>query len=227
MVSTRLKLRQLVRTQMRTVNMPLHLGNFPRPYSVFSARASELVRKPKLHFSSSDIDQSDMLHKRMSFDLKTVGTHHIEFSDGGVTCPSPIPFRVSNYEQNEDRRGLNPLAIDPSLSPWSDSRSERKSTRFNSQLLNVALFRSRCLLRRLGSLLECGGRYPKSEWPSLFRAAMILIATTRDWYLILNSTKHTRLAIRDKRKNFGYAYGYCIEIGPLQKSLTACHAEAK
>lgn len=212
----------------------LHIGNFPRPYSVFPLGVKAGTETDIL-FTSSDTDPTDFFRKRLPFEPGFIGTRFIELKEGDLICPSPIPFRIGTYDQVYDDAdepkmevgsGVVPVRKDAVRSTLVASVSvhgvirdvgEVDTFRFavhQSGTVSLEVFAS-----RLGSLLDAvievrdqdnrvvsSGDDFESHDPRL-----VFDTTTDETYTV---------SIRDKLKNSGAAYCYSVEVAPLQTSIT-------
>ncbi len=218
----------------------LHVGNFPRPHSVFplGARAGSEM---EMIFASSAEDGDSSIKKQMKFDPGLIGTRLIELTDAGVVCPSAIPIRLSTYNQafvdsgtarvdksivgsgvgassGQETVGTTVLEVPVAVHGIIRETAETDSFCFavhQTGMVSLEVFAS-----RLGSLLDslvevrdqasqtvCSGDdFESHDSRLVFEAKLGEIYTA---------------SIRDKRKNAGIAYSYCVEIAPLQSSLTA------
>ncbi len=213
----------------------LHLGNFPRPFSVFplGVRAGT---EPQITFTSSDIDPADLLQKRMPFDSGLIGTRFVEWREGDLVCPSPIPFRINTYDQFCDEIGLQKTDLGSADVPILTGAAK------NAVLAPVAVHG---VVREAGEVdtfhfaVHQSGTVSLEVFASRLGSLLDAVVEVRDQdERIVSSgddfdSHDTRLvfevkadetyavSIRDKRKNFGAAYSYCIEVAPLQTSITA------
>ena len=218
----------------------LHVGNFPRPHSVFPLRAragSEI----EMTFASSAEDGDGSIKKQMKFDPGLIGTRFFELTDAGVVCPSPIPIRLSTYDQAlldagpfrayksivgsgvsagsvQETVGMRVLEVPVAVHGIIRETAEADSFSFavhQTCMISLEVFAS-----RLGSLLDslvevrdqggqtvCSGDDFESH-----DSRLVFEARVGEIYTV---------SICDKRKNSGTAYSYCVEIAPLQSSLTA------
>jgi len=195
----------------------LHIGNFPRPYSVFpmGARAGSEM---DMTFACSANDGKDPIQKQLNFDSGLIGTRFVELTDAGVVCPSPIPLRLNSYTQAFVDRGPEVLEVPSAVHGIIRETGETDSFSFavhQTGMISLEVFAS-----RLGSLLDslvevrdragravCSGDDFESH-----DSRLVFEAKAGEIYTA---------SIRDKRKNAGAAYSYCVEIAPLQSSLTA------
>ncbi len=217
----------------------LHIGSFPRPYHVFplGGRAGAEV---DFEFTSSIGDGTDSFRKKMSLDSGLIGTREVELMDGGVVCPSPIPLRMNTYNQafvdlKNETNTSEPEALADLLGRGSASasgsmevpvafhgiiRETAEIDSFHFSVHQTGMISLEVFASRLGSLLDsvvevqdqlghtvCSGDDFESH-----DSRLVFEAKVGDRYTAF---------VRDKRKNAGAAYGYCVEIAPLQSSLTA------
>ncbi len=216
----------------------LHIGSFPRPFRVFplGARAGAEL---DLEITSSISDQADSSRKKISLDSGLIGTREVELMDAGVVCPSPILMRINTYDQAfVDLHGTNksePEAIADLLGGGSASASgsmevpvafhgvikeaaEVDSFRFSvhqTGMISLEVFAS-----RLGSLLDSVVEVQDQSGQTVCSGDDFESHDSRLVFEAKVGDRYTAF-IRDKRKNAGAAYSYCVEIAPLQSSLTA------
>ncbi len=212
----------------------LHIGNFPRPYSVFPLGV-KAGTETDITFTSSDIEQADSFRKRMSFDSGLIGTRFIELKEGDKICPSPIPFRVSTYDQFCDEAALSQTFVGSGVVPVLTETAKYSLTvpvavhgvvrevgeidKFRFRAHQDSTVSLEVFASRLGSLLD----------------AVVEVRDQNDRVVISGDdfdSHDTRLvfetkaddtyvvSIRDKRKNSGAAYSYCVEVAPLHTSIT-------
>ena len=202
----------------------LHIGNFPRPHMVFPLGAkagSEL----EMTFAASVADGKGSLQKQMQFDSGLIGTRFVELTDAGVACPSPIPLRLNTYDQafvearsDADTAGTDVLEVPVAVHGVIRETAEIDSFCFGvhqTGMVSLEVFAS-----RLGSLLDslvevrdqAGNSVCSGDDFESHDSRLVFEAKAGETYTA---------SIRDKRKNAGAAYSYCVEIAPLQSSLTA------
>ncbi len=218
----------------------LHVGNFPRPHSIFplGARAGSEMG---MTFASSAEDGDDSIKKRIKFDPELIGTRLIEITDAGVVCPSPIPIRLSTYNQafvdsgtaradrsivgsgvgaRSGRETVGTTVLEVPVAVHGIIRETAEADSFSFAVHQTGMIALEVFASRLGSLLDsmvevrdqggqavCSGDdFESHDSRLVFEARVGEIYTA---------------SICDKRKNAGTAYSYCVEIAPLQSSLTA------
>jgi hypothetical protein len=201
----------------------LHLGSFPRPYRVFPV-GGQAGTEVDLEFTSSISDETDSFRKKVGLDSGLIGTRYVELLDAGMACPSLIPLRINTYNQE---------FVDVAPKPESDAsvlevpvafhgiiRETAEVDSFHFAVHQTGMISLEVFASRIGSLLDsllevhdqsgqtvCSGDDFESH-----DSRLVFEAKAGDRYTAF---------IRDKRKNAGAAYSYCVEIAPLQSSLTA------
>ena len=213
----------------------LHLGNFHRPYSVFPL-GGRTGTETDIAFTSSDIDQLDSFQGRMRFDLGLIGTRFIEWTEGGSICPSPIPFRISTYDQvcNEVERSdsvgrsggvpiLEGTAKNAMMVPVAVHGVIRETGEVDSFSFTVhqnGMVALEVFASRLGSLLDAVIEV-RDQTDRIVSSGDDF--DSHDTRLVFETTVEMTytVSIRDKRKNAGAAYSYCVEVSLLQPSVTA------
>ena len=217
----------------------LHIGSFPRPYRVFplGARAGAEL---DLEVTSSISDRADSSRKKLSLDSGLIGTREIELMDAGVVCPSPILMRINTYDQafvdlKNEANTAEPAALADLLGGGSASASgsmevpvafhgvikeaaEVDSFRFSvhqTGMISLEVFAS-----RLGSLLDSVVEVQDQSGQTVCSGDDFESHDSRLVFEAKVGDRYTAF-IRDKRKNAGAAYSYCVEIAPLQSALTA------
>ena len=202
----------------------LHIGNFPRPYSVFPLGA-RVGSETEMNFASSADTAKGSIQKQMKFDSGMIGTRFVEFVDAGVVCPSPIPIRLNTYGQAivEARHNAEAAAEDVFEVPVAVHGVIRETAEIDSFRFGVhqtGLVSLEVFASRLGSLLDslveirdqAGDAVCSGDDFESHDSRLVFEAKAGEVYTA---------SIRDKRKNAGAAYSYCVEIAPLQPSLTA------
>ncbi len=200
----------------------LHIGNFPRPYSVFplGVRAG---CETELSFTSSELDEADSTQKRIQFDSGLIGTRHIELIENGLICPSPIPFRVSTFDQvryEADQVGTGDRILMPPVAVHGVIRKpgEVNTFRFAAQQSGTVCLE--VFASRLGSLLDAVVEVRDQSGRTVSSGDDF---DSHDTRLVFETKANETYAvtIRDKRKNSGMNYSYCVEVSPLQSSISA------
>lgn len=159
------------------------------------------------------------------FDSGTIGTRFVELTDAGLPCPYPIPIRLNTYDQafveaksNADAIGSDVLEVPIAVHGGIRETSEIDSFRFGvhqTGMVSLEVFAS-----RLGSLLDSLVEVRDQEGRSVCSGDDFESHDSRLVFEAKAGETYTA-SIRDKRKNAGAAYSYCVEIAPLQSSLTA------
>ena len=212
----------------------LHIGNFPRPYSVFPLGARTGMEL-EMEFTSSIGDGLDAIRKKMNFGSGLLGTRFVEYAVDGVACPSPIPLRLNTFEQSY---------ADMSFVNLSAQKSDSTSTATSTAVLEVpvavhgiiretsevdsfsfgvhqtGMISLEVFASRLGSLLDSVVEVRNQSGNMVCSGDDFESHDSRLVFEAKSGENYTAF-IRDKRKNSGSAYGYCVEISPLQASLTA------
>jgi hypothetical protein len=215
----------------------LHVGNFPRPYSLFPLGAREGT-EVEMEFVSSIGDRSDISPKKMRFDSGFSGTRHVEIIANGTVCPSPIPVRLNNFDQSfvldqssesVPVSGFNsitdsdsnrtevlsvPVAVHGSILGTAEVDSFRFSVHQTSTV-SLEVFAS-----RLGSLLDSLVEVHDQSGHTVCHGDDFESHDSRLVFEAKAGEVYTA-TIRDKRKNYGDAYNYCIELAPLRSSIMA------
>lgn len=212
----------------------LHIGNFPRPYSVFPLGV-KAGTKTDITFTSSDTDQSDSFRKRMSFDSGLLGTRFIELKEGDKICPSPIPFRVSTYDQVCDEADMSQTVVGSGVVPIPKGAAKHSlmvpmavhgvvrelneidTFRFGvhqSGTVSMEVFAS-----RLGSLLDAVVEV-RDQNDRVVSSGDDFDSHDTRLVFETKAEESYSVSIRDKRNHFGANYCYCVEVAPLQTSIT-------
>ncbi len=213
----------------------LHIGNFLRPFSVFPL-GGRAGTESDIKFTSSEIDQVDSFQKRMRFDSGLNGTQHIELTEGDFVCPTPIPLRISTYDQvcnelnlPESRVGtgvvpiLEGVAKNAMMAPIAVHGVLREAGEVDSFSFTVhqdGVMSLDVFASRLGSLLD-------AVVEIRYQADRVVSSgddfDSHDTRLVFESKAEMTytVSIRDKRGNAGAAYSYCVEVSPLQPLVTA------
>jgi len=213
----------------------LHLGNFPRPYRVFPLGA-QAGTEADVTFTSSDTDSSDSFQQRIQFDSGLVGTRYIELKENWAVCPTPIPFRIGPHAQvcNEvslpnsvvgsgvdlDLKGsTRPRLMAPGAMHGVIGQTGEIDT-FGFSVHQPGVVTLEVFASRLGSLLDAVVEVRDPEDRVISNGDDF---DSHDSKLVFETKADTAytVSIRDKRKNSGPAYSYCIEVQPLQPTVSA------
>ena len=197
------------------------------------ARASTEVA---MEFTSSIGDGSDSFHKKMNFDSGLIGTRFVELVDAGVVCPSPFPMRLNTYGQafadaaivnetaSKPEIALNEIAsvtvLEVPVAVHGIIRETAEVDSFSFGVHQTGVVSVEVFASRLGSLLDSVVEVRNQAGQTVCSGDDFESHDSRLVFEAKSDENYTAF-IRDKRKNAGAVYGYCVEIAPLRSSLTA------
>jgi hypothetical protein len=201
----------------------LHIGSFPRPYRVFplGGRAGAEL---DLEITSSIGDGTDSIHKKMILDSGLIGTREVELMDSGVVCPSPIPLRLNTYDQAfvdmPPKSESDASVLEVPVAFQGIIRETAEVDSFGFSVHQTGIVTLEVFASRLGSLLDSVVEVQDQSGQTVCSGDDFESHDSRLVFEAKVGDRYTAF-IRDKRKNAGAAYSYCVEIAPLQSSLTA------
>ena len=198
----------------------LHIGHFPRPTSVFPLGVRADVES-ELTFIQNDQPNTDIIRKSVKLPSEPFGLTWLTLIDEGLTCPSPIPIRVTSYanasgDEPFSSQGSSsgaPISLHGRLA--NEGQFGRHSFKVPQDMeICVEVFASR-LGSQLDSIVEVRNQddelIASGDDMDSHDTRLIFTAKTSDTYVAI---------VRDKRKQFGNGYTYLLEIVPVNRSIT-------